>query len=149
MASNVVTGVAMDLFIADLVAGDLAAAKVGLFIGAHVLTEDTVYADLTGTGNVPTYTGYLEQSAVFGAATRREDGSYVTRSHLLTFQPTGGSPNDVITGYYVSDGGGTAKLLFAAVFDDPIPINSVSAAVPLVAEFVLGPGYPGSPVLVA
>jgi hypothetical protein len=150
MANNIVTyQLGLDV-LTDAVAGSLATAKVGLFVGTPSLGPTLDFATISATPYIPLFTGYAQITAVFVAPKKNAQGQYATRSILCAFAPSGGTPNDLIAGYYVSDGGSPQKLLAAAVFDTPIPINSLDSVCLVVAELLaplLGWGGPNQIIL--
>ena len=122
------------LEIGDVVAGSLAAAKVGLFTGAPVISPSTVIADFTE----PLFTGYLRKSITWSAPFYNGNQQEQVDSGLMQWQPTDGVNPSVVTGFFVINTAGT-KLLFAGLFDAPVSMIDATSALPLVVQYLLGP----------
>jgi hypothetical protein len=101
-------------------AGPLSGCKLGLFLGNPTLNNNTVVADLTAGGILPTYTGYATKTITFsGTPLRDSSGNIVIRGTIAApFQPTDGVTPNTVTGAYVEDTGGT-HLFWAEKFDTP------------------------------
>lgn len=136
--SQAVAGNEKDHAVAGPFSGALDGAKLMLFTNAITPSNTNVVADLT----VPLYTGYAAQAVTWGPVVDLGGGTYGITSNLATFQPTGGTPNDVIQGWGLTDSTG-ATLLAAGTFAAPIPIASVFDACVFAVAIGFGGSLPG------
>jgi hypothetical protein len=119
------------------VAGILNGAKLILATNAFSPGKQLPVAGLTQ----PTYTGYVPVVLTWAAAVRDALGDIVTLSQLVAIQMGDSLTPTTITGYGVTDGGGT-HLLLSELFATPLPLVDVLTYFGLQIPFA--PGNPGA-----
>lgn len=99
----------------------LDAVTVHLFKEAIILSPATVPSDFDEAD----YTGYAaSDEVVWLGAYIDADGNAVLRGETVQFQPTGTTTGNAIYGYWIQKGtGGSAKMVAAESFDDPVFLN--------------------------
>lgn len=129
--------------VAAAVAALTAGYKVRLFTGTTVPSVNSVIGDFTEAD----YTGYTAGGVApsgFTGESYQSQGAGVDYAFVVTFQPTGSSVGNIITGYYFVSGDMTPILIGAERFAAAIPMQSptdqISIAVPL---SVADAGIPG------
>ena len=92
--------------------GVLHGAKVRLFTNNMVPSKDTLVGDLT----VPTYSGYADVVASFGAPVRRDSGGIATQGAVCSFAMPDATVPTSVYGYAIIDASTPAKLLGVEMF---------------------------------
>lgn len=101
----------------------LKGAKVMLFSAGVTPRKDLTTADLAEC----VFSGYAQSSAiVWNAPIKEEDGSYSVSSPSKQFIATSASPfvPDTVAGVAVIDAATPANLLYLAILDEPVTIDS-------------------------
>jgi hypothetical protein len=119
--------------LANLIAGCLEGAKVGLFTGTPTLSLNSQISDFAE----PLYTGYARKPITWNPVFVNSGGQVQVDSGLMQFQPSSGTPSDLVTGFFVTDSAGTT-LLFAGVLATPVSFVSAKDAVPVVVQYTMG-----------
>lgn len=112
--------------------GQLHSCLVGLFTGAPVLTPKSTIADMAALE--PVFMGYARQVVSWENSRSEVDGSASVNSVLAFFQPSGGSPTDHVTGYFVTDASSSHNLLFAEYLPNPVIFNSLTVGLAISLE---------------
>lgn len=119
------------------VAGILNGAKVILATNAFTPTKSLAVSGLTQ----PTYTGYAPATVTWATAVRDSNGDIVTLSDLIPIQMGDSLTPTSITGYGLTDTGGT-HLLLSELF--PNPLNLVDVLSYFGLQIPFAPGTPQS-----
>lgn len=123
--------------------GPIYGSKMGLFTNSPTLSRLSVLADLT----IATYTGYALQALTWSGAQRKPDGSIQNETGLMTFQPSDAVTPNTITGYFVQSLSGS-HLLWASMFDSPVPLPDALSALGLIDFFSATNPTPAIPQLI-
>lgn len=117
----------------------LVGAKVGLFTGSPNLTVDTVIGDLTE----PTFGGYAQKNlGTLSTQYVDDEGTEQRDSALLTWAPSDASASSLVTGWFLTDAGGT-EFLGGEFLDTPKLMADTSDHLPI----VVSPTLPAATVL--
>lgn len=117
------------------VAGVLNGAKIILATNTFAPSKTRVVADLTQ----PTYTGYAPVTITWATAVRDALGDIVTLSQLVAIQMGDSTLPTTITGYGLTDSGGTHLLLSELL---PVPLPLVDALTYFGCQVPFAPGNP-------
>lgn len=88
--------------------------KLVLFKASVVISDDTVYGDLT----IADYSGYSSQTVSFPASSIDGDAKASSLAPMITFTHSGGGTSNVIYGYALVDVGDNT-LIFVEMFAAP------------------------------
>ncbi len=118
---------------ADEVAGHLAGAKLGLFVGPVDVTQARVLADFVAAK--ATFTGYVKTAITWLAPSVADDGTVEVVGTVPQFRPTDAVNPNMIQGCWIEDSA-AADWYFAGIFDNqPLPMNSALDAMIVTVRF--------------
>lgn len=116
-------------------AGDLALAKIDLFVNNHTPLPSSVFADFT----LATFTGYVQKAvAGFTANETNLDGSVgTTATTVLSWVGPGDATGETVYGYLIRSAAVGNPLIAAVKLSSPVPLNTPADVLNLVPTFRL------------
>src|SRR5262249_3938088 len=116
-------------------AGDLALAKIDLFVNNHTPLPSSVFADFT----LATFTGYVQKAvAGFTANETNLDGSVgTTATTVLSCVGPGDATGENVYGYLMRAAAAGDPLIAAVKLSSPVPLNTPADVLNLVPTFRL------------
>lgn len=102
----------------------------------HLYSTNVLVTPQTAIGDMvePTFTGYAAVASIaFGAAVNAPNGAALSQAPSEQFVCSGGTPTDIIYGWYLTDSGNTS-LKLVVPFATPVAVGNIGDAVPVQPE---------------
>lgn len=137
MQDNIVTQTGENLFLTDLVGGQLTAPTLALFINDVNPGKIAVLSDF----DPATFVTSTPVALTFGTPYINENGDWEMVSQLVQFTFASGGP-EIVYGVLMRSAGGGTPLLMYARLDDPKSMGVVGDVIAVVIRFTLsGDGW--------